>query len=153
MPLDIGIVYWTALASPCSSTYIPFHFGIADFPAGFSSKSEKPSRNLYEAKVNSPFTADPFEAFWTFTNFRIKVDSAYPSKIVKVKDLCRKVEKDALALQNPLEQAARSIYAEDKATAMRILANYSNGVYLSSMEAMGTVLSTASPPITPDHPK
>jgi hypothetical protein len=54
--------------------------------------------------------------------------------------LCRKVEKNALALQKPLEEAARSIYKEDKTTAMRVLANYSNGVYLSSMEAMGTVL-------------
>ena len=141
MPLDIGIVYWVSLASPCSSTYIPFHFGIADFPAGYSSKSEKPSKNLYEAKINSPFRADPFEAFWTCTNFRINVDSAYRSKIVKVKTLCRKVEKNALALQKPLEEAARSIYKKDKTTAMRILANYSNGVYLSSMEAMRTVLS------------
>ena len=96
---------------------------------------------FYNEKVNSPFRADPFEAFWTFTNFRTKVDSAYAGKIVKVKDLCRKVEKNALALQNPLEQAARSIYTEDKTAAMRILANYSRGIYLSSMEAMETVLS------------
>ena len=141
MPLDIGIVYWTSLASPCSSTYIPFHFGIPAFPAGFSSKSEKPSMTFYNEKVNSPFRADPFEAFWTFTNFRTKVDTAYPGKIVKVKALCRKVETNALALQNPLEQAARTIYTEDKTTAIRIRANYSQGIYLSSMEAMATVLS------------
>jgi dipeptidase len=141
MPLDIGIVYWTCLASPCSSTFIPFHFGIDAFPAGFSSKSEKPSMTFYNERINSPFRADPFEAFWTFSHFRSNVDSAYRSKIVKVNVLCRKVEKNALALQEPIEEAARSIYPEDKTTAMRILANYSNGVYLSSMEAMGTVLS------------
>jgi len=144
LPLDIGIVYWTCLASPCSSTYIPFHFGIADFPAGYSSgarsKSQRPSRDLYEAKINSPFRADPFEAFWTFTNFRCNIDSAYRSKIVKVKALCRKVEKNALALQKPMEEAAYRLYTKDKTTAMQILANYSQGIYLSSMEAMGTVL-------------
>jgi len=141
MPLDIGIVYWVCLASPCSSTYIPFHFGIADFPAGYSSKSQKPSRNLYEVKIGSAFQANPFEAFWTFSNFRINVDSAYRSRIVKVKTLCREVEKNALALQKPIEEAAYRLYTKDKTTAMQILANYSNGIYLSSMEAMDRVLS------------
>jgi dipeptidase len=141
MPLDIGIVYWTCLSSPCSSTYIPFHFGIADFPAGYSSKSQKPSRNLYEAKTGSAFRANPFEAFWTFSNFRCNVDSAYRSKIVKVKTLCREVEKNALALQKPLEEAAYRLYTKDKTTAMQMLANYSNGIYLSSLETMDRVLS------------
>ena len=141
MPLDIGIVYWTCLASPCSSTYIPFHFGIADFPAGYSSKSQKPSKDLCQAKISSAFQANPFEPFWTFSNFRSKVDSAYRSKIVKVKALCREVEKNALSLQKPLEEVACRLYPEDKARAMRILANYSNGLYLSSMEAMDRVLS------------
>jgi dipeptidase len=145
MPLDIGIVYWTCLASPCSSIYIPFHFGIADFPAGYSSqvpsKSQRPSRNLYEAKISSPFRADPFEAFWTFSNFGRKVHSAYRSRIVKVKALCRKVEKNALALQNPLEEAAYRLYKKDKTTAMQMLGNYCNGIYMSSMEAMDRVLS------------
>ncbi|MHC4744868.1 MAG: C69 family dipeptidase [Planctomycetota bacterium] len=35
-PLDIGIVYWMCLASPRTSFYIPFHFGISDFPVGFA---------------------------------------------------------------------------------------------------------------------
>ncbi len=141
MPLDIGIVYWTCLASPCTSTYIPFHFGIADFPAGYSSKSQKPSKDFYEAKINSPFQANPFEAFWIFSNFRNKIDNDYSSKITKVKALCREVEKKAFILQKPLEEAACRLYTEDKTAAMQILANYSKGVYLSSMEAMDRVLS------------
>jgi dipeptidase len=141
MPLDIGIVYWTSLASPCSSTYIPFHFGIPDFPAGYSSKSEKPSRNLYEAKINSPFRADPFEAFWTFTNFRNKVHGDSPEIIARVKNQAVQIESSALSLQSTIEEAACRLYAEDKTTATQVLANYSNGIYLSSMEAMGTALS------------
>ena len=141
MPLDIGIVYWTCLASPCTSVYIPFHFGIADFPAGYSSKSQKPSKDFYEAKISSPFQANPFEAFWTFSNFRNKIDNAYSSKITRVKALCREVEKKAFILQKPLEETACRLYTEDKTAAMQILANYSKGVYLSSMEAMDRVLS------------
>ena len=41
MPLDIGIVYWVCLASPRTSFYIPFHFGIGDFPAGFRLQSQQ----------------------------------------------------------------------------------------------------------------
>ena len=141
MPLDIGIVYWTCLASPCTSTYIPFHFGIANFPAGYSSKSQQPSKHFYEAKISSPFQANPFEAFWTFSNFRNKIDNAYGRKIARVKALCREVERNALALQKPLEETALRLYPEDKTAATQILANYSNGIYLSSMEAMDRVLS------------
>lgn len=141
MPLDIGIVYWTCLASPCTSVYIPFHFGIADFPAGYSSKSQQPSKDFYEAKISSPFQANPFEAFWTFSNFRNNIDNAYNSKIARVKALCREVEKKAFILQKPLEETACRLYTEDKTAAMQILANYSKGVYLSSMEAMDRVLS------------
>ena len=50
-------------------------------------------------------------------------------------------ENDAFDLQKPLEEAARRLYARDKTAAMQILTNYSNGIYLSSMEVMQKVLS------------
>jgi dipeptidase len=136
MPLDIGIVYWTCLASPRTSFYIPFHFGISDFPAGFSSKSQRPSADFYDGKVSSPFKADPLQAFWTFSNFRDKVDNASPDMIARVRTRAEKIEKNAFALQRPVEEAARRSYAENKTAAARILTNYSNGIYLSSLKAM-----------------
>jgi dipeptidase len=141
MPLDIGIVYWVCLAPPHTSFYIPFHFGISDFPAGFSSKSEKPSMAFYNERVISSFQADPLEAFWTFSNFHNKVHGASSETIARVKIQAEQIESGALSLQRTIEEAAHSLYPEDKTTTMRLLANYSNGVYLSSMEAMGTVLS------------
>ncbi len=141
MPLDIGIVYWTCLGPPHTSFYIPFHFGISAFPIGFSSKSEKPSMTFYNERVTSPFRADPLRAFWTFSNFYNKVHAASSDTIARVKLQAEQIQSTALSLQPTIEEAARSIYPEDKTTAMRVLANYSNGVYLSSMEAMGTVLS------------
>ena len=140
-PLDIGIVYWTCLAPPRTSFYIPFHFGISDFPAGFASKSEKPSLAFYDEKVSCTFRADPLQAFWTFSNFCNKVDGASADTITRVKAQASQIENNALSLQRPLEEAACRLYPDDKATAMRILANYSNGLYLSSMEAMDSVLS------------
>ncbi|MHC4681801.1 MAG: C69 family dipeptidase, partial [Planctomycetota bacterium] len=47
MPPDIGIVYWVCLASPGTSFYIPFHFGIPNFPEGFCSESQRPSEEFY----------------------------------------------------------------------------------------------------------
>jgi len=141
MPLDIGIVYWICLAPPRTSFYIPFHFGISDFPAGFSSKSERPSVAFYTERVNSTFRADPLKAFWTFSNFYNKVHGASAKTITKVTAQAEQIEKNALNLKGPLEEAACRLYPEDKATAMLILANYSDGLYLSSMEAMERVLS------------
>jgi dipeptidase len=141
MPLDIGIVYWTCLAPPRTSFYIPFHFGISDFPAGFSSKSERPSIISYNERVGSIFRADPLQAFWTFSNFYNKVHGASTKTITRIKAQAEQIENNALSLQRPLEETACRLYQEDKATAMRTLANYSNGLYLSSIEAMDRVLS------------
>jgi dipeptidase len=137
MPLDIGIVYWVCLASPRTSFYIPFHFGISDFPAGFSSKSGRPSIISYNEKVNCAFRADPLQAFWTSSNFHNKVHGAAIKTITGIKN----IEDNACSLQRPLEETACRLYREDKATAMQILANYSKGLYLSSIEAMDRVLS------------
>jgi dipeptidase len=141
MPLDIGIVYWTCLAPPRTSFYIPFHFGISDFPAGFSSKSERPSVAFYTERVDSPFRADPLQAFWTFSNFYNKVQDASAKTITRIKAQAEQIEKNALGIQHPLEEAACRLYGEDKTKAIQILANYSNGLYLSSMEAMDRVIS------------
>ena len=140
-PLDIGIVYWVCLAPPRTSFYIPFHFGISDFPAGFSSKSERPSVVFYDERISCTFRAEPLHAFWTFSNFHNKVQDASARTITRITAQAEQIEKNALSLQGPLEEAACRLYRKDKATAMRILANYSNGVYLSSMEAMDGVLS------------
>jgi dipeptidase len=141
MPLDIGIVYWTCLASPRTSFYIPFHFGISEFPAGFSSKSQRPSKIFYDEKVGRPFQTDPLQAFWMFSNFYNKVFGASANTISRVKTLAEEIENNAFTLQKPFEEAACRLYTKNKVAAMRMLANYSNGIYLSSVEAMHKVLS------------
>ncbi|MBN2375254.1 MAG: C69 family dipeptidase [Sedimentisphaerales bacterium] len=136
MPLDIGVVYWACLASPCVSTYIPFYFGIADFPAGYCSRSQQPSEDFYKTKVDSPFRVDPFDAFWTFSSFREKIDKVYRDKITGVRTLSGEVENRALSLQKPLEKTAVELYKKDKTAAMQLLSNYSKGIYLSALEVM-----------------
>jgi dipeptidase len=141
MPLDIGIVYWMCLASPHASFYVPFHFGITDFPAGFRSESQRPSDKFYEERVRSAFKADPLEAFWTFSNFCNKIYSASADTVARVRAQTEQVEKEAMSLQKPLEEAACRLYREDKDKAMQLLANYSDGIYMSSLEAMSRILA------------
>ena len=141
MPLDIGIVYWVCLASPCASFYIPFHFGIAQFPDGFYSGEETPSMESYQKKVESPFEADTLQAFFTFSNFGHKMNDSYGEKISSLQTELEEFKKQALTLQKSLEQKALKLYSLDKSKAWEGLTDYSNGLYLSAMEAMDRVLS------------
>jgi dipeptidase len=141
MPLDIGLVYWVCLASPRTSFYIPFHFGLADFPTSFRLQSQRPTRDAYDRRVQVPFAVNPQEAFWMFSNFRDKIDGRGPTATRAVQAEAQCVERDAVARQKPIEEAACRLYPSDKAAALRLLENYSKGVYLSCLEAMSTLLS------------
>jgi len=141
LPCDIGIVYWLSLARPCSSFYIPFYFGIDDFPNALFTQSHKPSLNFYQNKVESGFQTAPDEAFWIFSNFAHKVDTDYETIIASVKAEANRLETRALTLQGPLEETALKLYPKDRAAAMDLLANYSKGLYLSALEAADRILS------------
>jgi dipeptidase len=142
MPSDIGIVYWVCLASPRTSFYIPFHFGISDFPAGWRLESQQPAREAYERRVRAPSTADPREAFWTFSNFRNKVEKAGPAAVAKTKAEARRIEQDAVNKQESIEKAACELYQTDRAGTVRMLEDYSKRVYLSCVEATSALLAT-----------
>jgi len=140
-PLDIGVVYWACLACPRTSVYIPFHFGISDFPAGYSSQSQRPSTDLYDEKVSCPFKADSLQAFWTFSNFRDKVGNSSAQTLARVKALAGQVETQALAGQKGIEEVAGMLYKTDKTAASLVLASYSNRIYESSLKAMAELMA------------
>jgi len=129
------------LAKPCTSFYIPFYFGIDDFPRAFYTQNRRPSQTFYKRKVESFFQPAPNHAFWTFSNFAHKVDRDYETTIARVKAEARLLETGALTLQKPLEEVALKLYHKDKALAMQLLANYSKGLYLAALEATDRILS------------
>ena len=141
LPLDIGIVYWATLARPRTSVYIPFHFGISDFPPGYRSISTRPSMDFFSKRVTERFKADPQKAFWTFSNFGDKVDGASGNLVERVRASAEQIEKRAFAAQKRLERAARRSYAEDKTVAVQLLTSFSDGIYLSSLETMESIIS------------
>jgi dipeptidase len=141
LPRDIATVYWVTLASPDTSFYLPFHFGIADFPAGFSGPSERPSDAVFNAHTRAPFQADPLNAFWTFSNFRDKIHNTPPA-IAQTQTQAEAIMVLARQLQKPVEEAAARLYAKrEDATARDTLANFSRGIYLSALEAMDSIVS------------
>ena len=138
LPLDTGIVYWMCLAPPKSSIYIPYYYGISEFPPGFIAESKQPSNRTFKKKTGSKFTPNPFEAFWTFSNFHEKVANAKPETITRIQNMAKEIEQSAFTAQNSLEKAALLLSAEDRAG---FLANYSKGLYLTSLVEMDKILS------------
>jgi membrane dipeptidase len=140
VPTEIGVVYWVCLASPRTSFYIPFHFGIADFPLGYRLESERPGSREYDAKVQAKFVADPQQAFWTFSNFRDKMDREDSAAMTWLRAKQQRIEREAHEMQGSIEEAAYRLYTDHKTAALRLLENYSKGVYMSTLEAMSALI-------------
>jgi dipeptidase len=141
MPLDIGLVYWVCLASPRTSFYIPFHFGISDFPPGFRAESERPTRAIYEQKVHASLAANRKEAFWMFSSFRDEVERRGPALVAAVQAEAQRLEQEAVARQKHVEEAACRVYSTDRTGALRSLEDYSLATTMSHMDAMDKLLT------------
>lgn len=140
LPSDIGIVYWVCLAEPRTSVYLPFHFGITDFPAGFRTESARPTSEVYDRRIAAAFTADPREAFWTFANFRDQVERRGPAFVAAVRAEALRIESRAVVMQKLLEEATEQLYETDLIAVGELLTNFSYGLYLSALEGMDMVL-------------
>jgi dipeptidase len=141
MPLDVGVVYWVCLSSPCTSFYIPFHLGIAGFPPGYAAGSGRPSENDWRERITRPFVADRLQAFWTFSSFHHRVHYLGPTAVAEARVEMQELQLRALAAQEPVEEAACRLYPADAPAARRALVEHSTALYLSALEAMERVLS------------
>jgi microsomal dipeptidase-like Zn-dependent dipeptidase/dipeptidase len=140
LPRDIGVVYWMCLAPPETSVFIPYYLGISDFPLGFVTDTARPTRELFAQRLSAPFRPDPLGAFWTFSNFREKVLSMASDTRTRTLKAARAIENRALRLQNSFDACARELYTQDKSAAQALLANFSNGLYMSALDAMTQTL-------------
>lgn len=140
MPLEIGVVYWVCLGHPCSSVYIPFHWGITQFPREYDAGSEQPSPEDFIAKIIQPLFADTTSAFWTFSNFCFKVEAQYNNLSAKVRKEILGFENRAMLRQKKLEQEALKYYSKDREFALALLSNYSNDLLHSAFNLMNELL-------------
>jgi len=136
MPNDIGLVYWVCLGAPCTSFYIPYYFGLTDFPSGYASDEGQPSDETFATELIAPFDADMYTAFWTFASFHDKACANYSKVISRLTFARMEIEDRAIELQRPLERTALELYSLDPEAAMALLMNFSDGLYLTAMEAM-----------------
>ena len=141
VPRDIGIVYWLCLSQPGGSCFIPFHFGIDDFPAGYKGKSQRPTEEFFDSSLKCDFKADAAEAFWTFSNFCDKIYGQEKKRIDAAKKKFVEVEQQAMLIQGPVEKAALRYYESDKKASIELLNNYSKGIYMSAIETMNSILT------------
>lgn len=133
---DVGIVYWVCLGRPCTSVYVPFHFGITQFPAGYETEKERPSAEYYIEKTEGPQTIDPAETFWIFSNFSCKADDAYTEVITNVRTALGNIEKQTLTSQVSWEEEVLSIYTENRSKALEMLTDYGRRIYLSALDSL-----------------
>jgi dipeptidase len=135
-PADIGFVYWTCLASPCVSSYIPYHFGINAFPAGFALDGSAPNLTEFQNRVNEPFQSNSAEAFWTFSNLYHEIDAAYEDLFPSARSRFDRIERIALAEQDEVERIILGIYGVDRPAALRALTKYSVRQYAAAVRVM-----------------
>jgi dipeptidase len=141
LPADFGICYWVCLGPPCTSPYIPFYFGMSDFPGGFVSAGQRPAEDVYRQYVSSPFEIKPLQAFYMFSNFHDKIDSKYGTMIADVQASIKEMESRTLIMQGSFELTVAQSYMTDSSAIAEVLSNYSRGIYLSAIEMMHGIMA------------
>lgn len=139
MPADIGLVYWVTLGPPCTSAYLPFHFGISDFPAGYDTAPESPTISAWNNRVAGNDVVTTRLAYWAFSGYHRQVWEHYSELSKSASEAVAAVERRARVLQKPVEAAALELYPTDKVAALEMLETYSYGLYLRALDAMSKV--------------
>lgn len=136
MPVDIGLVWWVCLSSPCASCYVPFYFGEPAFPEAYAGESITPGEDEYRSKVEKPFTIDPTSAYWTFSSFRYNVEQRYRSIADDARRAIEAVESKALAYRADKERQAMQVWTSNQEAARKLLTDYSSAVYQDALKAL-----------------
>lgn len=109
LPASIGAVLWASLASPSTSPYIPFYFGIAKIPDAFSRAGDKCSRR---------------EAYWRFKIVSNLVTPYHKELAPLVTEKWQTLEQKFVTNQIDLHK----IVSEDPDRAVALLTDYINEV-------------------------
>jgi dipeptidase len=134
IPAEAGLVYWVTLGMPCGSVYIPFHYGITNFPEGYRTDDTCPSEVDFKKRVKAPFNADPSAAFWTFSNFTWNVEMLPEKERSRTVESIRAFEERAIAGQDSIQQIALAKYETDPEGAIKMLTGFSNDIYLNALK-------------------
>jgi dipeptidase len=140
-PREIGFLYWLCLGKPCTSFYVPFYFGLTEFPPAFCSKSGDASSiildNLELHKSISKFT----NAYTAFTGYCHYVDSNYIMVAGRANNALKSYHKDMMAERKKAETAALKLYKLDKQKAIEKLQEFTDRQIDTAIDLMKEVIS------------
>ncbi|MCP4583123.1 MAG: hypothetical protein GY839_16065 [candidate division Zixibacteria bacterium] len=140
MPAEIGIVYWMCLGNPCNSFYIPFHFGIDQFPEAYLTSLETPTEARYHEMISRDFTT-PKSAFWRYIHFGQKIRATYAGNHERLNSIRDDFENRLLIAKTNAEKKALGIYNSEKNQANFELEKFFSDQYLESYKKMVAILS------------
>ncbi|MBN2170112.1 MAG: C69 family dipeptidase [Candidatus Krumholzibacteriota bacterium] len=141
-PRDLRLVYWACLGRPCTGCFVPFYFGVPDFPAGWRAGGpDRPDPEAWRAWVAPPFRSDPLNAYATALNFQVRLDACYGARIGALREWLDDIEARAVWLQASFEDTARRLQRRDPEAAAAMLLDFARGFHASALEAMSETLS------------
>lgn len=135
MPPEVGFCWWVCLGSPCQSVYIPFHFGISQFPESYAGESQTPSETFYNMMLEDPSRVESPGAFWLFKNVGHQVNDIYGERSDDMAKTAHMFESDMFSRQSAVEEAIGSILMKGEDPAGR-LAFFSDQSYQKGLMAM-----------------
>ena len=103
LPAEIGAVCWRAMATPCSSVYVPWYYGHTAVPAAY--------------ETGTP-VAMSGSAYWAFRELSEVVDPQYGDVIADLSGFWGDFEADERDQQSANEDAAVQLYVSDPASAV-----------------------------------
>lgn len=134
LPADIGAVCWRALATPCSTAFVPWYSGHEVFPAEFQRGTNTPSSD---------------SAYWAFRNLVTATDADYGNRIPIVHDTWATLEANIAVRQATIETNALIIRQYNPVQAKSYLAHCSSTWGTETFADAPLVSSCATPTALP----
>ena len=106
LPAEIGGVCWRAMATPCSSVYVPWYYGHDAVPPAYRTGTEQPTEG---------------SAYWAFRELSELVDAQYGDLIGDLRGFWTAFEADTLAASQNDETSAEALYDSDPDAAVALL--------------------------------
>jgi dipeptidase len=138
LPPDIGTVAWRAMATPCSSVYVPWYPLQQDIPGE------------YEKGTN---VASADSAYWAFRRLAEYVDADYGRRIGPVTEVWKSFEAEALGNQPALEGGVGLLEFHDPGLARFILTAYTRSWAERVFERARAWIKSADGARVPDRVK
>lgn len=119
LPNPVGGVAWISLATPETSTYVPYYSGITGTPEAYRTATDQ-----YDSK----------SAYWAFRSVNNLVRTNRGSYLPVVLDTWKTFETGIFAKQASIENQAVNYYKQNASKGEKFLTTYTNDLAMSAMQ-------------------